>query len=109
MKQSLIPFAIAGALCAAGVVLAADMPGMDMPTTAPTSQPAADAPAVDLGNTLCPISGNKVGHSTVTATYDGKIYHFCCAGCTKTFGEDAAKYAKAVAADPAKYGVKAPQ
>jgi YHS domain-containing protein len=109
MNQRFISFTIAGAMFAAGVAMAGDMSGMNMPATAPTSQPAADNSAVDLGNTVCPVSGDKVGDSKLTATYDGKIYHFCCDDCPKAFAKDPAKYAKAVAADPAKYGVKSTQ
>lgn len=106
MKQSFLSLTLAGFMCSSTLALAGDMSGMDMPTTAPTSQPAADGTAVDLQNTVCPVSGEKVGDSKLTATYEGKIYHFCCEDCPKTFAKDPAKYAKAVAADPAKYGVK---
>lgn len=101
MKQTLMSLTVAGALFAAGVVLATDTPGTSMLADAPTTQPAA----VDLGNTICPVSGEKVGDSKLTVTYDGKIYHFCCDDCPKKFNQDPATYAKAVAADPAKYGV----
>jgi YHS domain-containing protein len=68
----------------------------------PATQPAA----IDLNNTICPVSDEKVGDSKLTETYDGKIYHFCCDDCPKQFLKDPEKYAKLVAADPAKYGVK---
>jgi YHS domain-containing protein len=38
--------------------------------------------------------------------YDGNVYHLCCPDCHKDFEKDPAKYAKAVAADPAKFGAK---
>jgi YHS domain-containing protein len=76
-------------------------------TTAPAStEPAAQTAAVDLHNTVCPVSNDPVETSKLTQTYDGKVYHLCCADCTKPFTKDPGKYAKAVAADPAKYGVK---
>jgi len=106
MKQSFLSLTVATVMFSSTIALAGDMPGMDMPTTAPTSQPTADGTAVDLKNTVCPVSGDKVGDSKLTATYEGKIYHFCCDECPKAFAKDPAKYAKAVAADPAKYGVK---
>lgn len=62
--------------------------------------------AVDLGNTVCPVSGDKVGDSKLMVAYEGKVYHFCCDECPAQFKKDPAKYAKLVAADPAKYGVK---
>jgi YHS domain-containing protein len=73
---------------------------------APASQPATQPGVVDLHNTVCPVSGDKVGDSKLTEVYNGKIYHFCCDDCPPAFKKDPEKFAKAVAADPAKYGVK---
>ncbi len=67
---------------------------------------AAQPSAVDLNNTVCPVSMDKVGDSKLTVVYQGKIYHFCCDDCPKKFNADPDKYANAVAADPAKYGIK---
>jgi YHS domain-containing protein len=64
------------------------------------------APVVDLGNTVCPVWGEKVGDSKLWEVYEGKVYHFCCDCCPQQFKKDPAKYAKAVAADPANYGMK---
>ena len=109
-RTSLIAMVIGAAVSIAGLALAEDMPGMPgmkiPPTTAPASQPATQQAGVDLGNTVCPVSGDKVGESKLTEVYDGKIYHFCCDDCPVAFKKDPAKYAKLVAADPAKYGVK---
>lgn len=104
------------ALSVAGFVFAqgmAGMPGMNMPAASapasqPTSKPATQATtqaAVDVKNTVCPVSGDKVGDSKLTETFEGKIYHLCCSDCPPEFKKDPAKYAKAVAADPAKYGI----
>jgi YHS domain-containing protein len=98
-RKILVSFSLAAVLCVAGVAFAEATPG----TNAPATQPAA---AVDLHNTKCPVSGDDVGDSKITETYNGKIYHFCCADCPATFKKDPAKYEKAVAADPAKYGIK---
>ncbi len=73
-------------------------------TMSASTQPAANA--VDLHNAICPVSGDKVGDSKLTEVYNGKIYHFCCDDCPKDFKKDPKKYEAAVAADPAKYGVK---
>jgi YHS domain-containing protein len=96
----------------AATALAADMPGVPgmkaedhAAATAPASQPAAQSTDVDLGNTKCAVTGDVVGDSKLTASYEGKIYHFCCEDCPVAFKKDPARYAKAVAADPAKYGV----
>jgi YHS domain-containing protein len=72
----------------------------------PPTAVQAQTSAVDLHNTVCPVSGEKVESSKLTEAYDGKIYHLCCNDCTKDFKKDPKKYADAVAADPAKYGVK---
>jgi YHS domain-containing protein len=82
-----------------GSLVRADDSGMG---SIPATQPAA----IDLNNTICPVSGDKVGDSKLTEVFDGKIYHFCCDDCPKQFVKDPEKYAKLVAADPAKYGVK---
>ena len=105
MNRFILSFSAAASLAVAGLAFA-DMPGMDMHDKAPTTQKADDKAAVDVGNTVCPVTGDKVGDSKLTGTYDGKTYHFCCDDCPKAFAKDPAKYANAVAADPAKYGVK---
>ena len=80
------------------------MSGMDHSGTALTPD-TIPASAVDLKNTVCVVSGDPVGSSKLFALYDGKVYHFCCSDCPKDFANDPAKYAKLIAADPAKYGV----
>jgi YHS domain-containing protein len=83
--------------------------GDDPKATGASAEPmtqSAKQNAVDLGNTVCPVSGDKVGDSKLTEVYQGKIYHFCCDDCPKDFKKDPDKFAKKVAADPAKYGVK---
>lgn len=97
MKCMMLALVALAALSVGGIVLA------ELP---PATQPSAETNAVDLHNTICPVSGDNVGDSKLTAVYDGKIYHFCCEDCPKEFMKDPAKYAKAVAADPEKYGVK---
>jgi len=85
---ALIPVALAFAACQSAVL----------------SQ--ADAKAVDLHNTKCVVTGDPIDDSKLQAVYEGKVYHFCCSECPDAFKKDPAKYAKLVAADPAKYGVK---
>jgi YHS domain-containing protein len=79
---------------------------MDHHDHADAASATIPAGAIDLGNTVCPVTGDKVGDSKVIAVYEGKVYHFCCSDCPKDFNKDPAKFAKLVAADPAKYGVK---
>ena len=101
MTRTALTLAAVAALSAAGLTFVAAGPTL---AAAPTSQPSTQP--VDLMNTVCPVSGDKVGDSKLTETYDGKVYHFCCDDCPKAFTKDPSKFAKAVAADPTKYGVK---
>jgi YHS domain-containing protein len=50
----------------------------------------ADAPAaVNVGNKICPISGDAIVEETkVTVEYEGKIYNLCCPACVDTFNAD---------------------
>lgn len=55
--------------------------------------------SVNVGNKVCPVSGEKVGKSgmdPVTYEYKGKIYNFCCAMCIDEFKKDPEKYIKKV-------------
>ena len=54
-------------------------------------QVAVSADAVEAGNTICPLSGDAVSPK-VFYVYEGKRYHFCCAGCIKKFKKDPEKY-----------------
>jgi YHS domain-containing protein len=83
-----------------------DMHGMSQMHTGQSSPTAQAQGAIDLHNTVCPVSGDRVGKSNLTEVYDGKIYHFCCEDCPEKFRANPDKYANAVAANPAKYGVK---
>jgi YHS domain-containing protein len=87
----------------------ANMSGMKMDSPSPATQPTIPPfQAVDLRNTVCPVSGDKVGDSSQVEVYDGKIYHLCCDDCHKDFEKDPGKYEAAVAANPAKFGIKQP-
>ena len=107
-KKFSLTLALAAALGLAGLALADDMSGMKMaPSTAPATQPTTQPmQAVDLKNTVCPVSGDKVGDSKIVEVYEGKVYHLCCDDCTRDFAKDPQKYAQAVADNPAKYGIK---
>ena len=64
--------------------------------------PVIDAVAVnkpvEVGNKICPISGEKIGNGdmgkAVKQEYKGKIYNLCCGMCPKDFNKDPDKYAK---------------
>ncbi len=60
---------------------------------------AMQAPAVttektvEVGNKICPVSGEKVvaGHEG-KIEYQGKVYNLCCQMCEKDFNKDPQKY-----------------
>jgi len=106
-KMSIV-MCVAAALCLAGFTWADDMQGMSPASSSPPATQPASPPsqAIDLRNTICPVSGDKVDDSNLVEIYSGKAYHLCCADCHKDFEKDPAKYASAVAANPAKYGIK---
>jgi len=53
------------------------------------------ATSVNVGNKICPVTGDKVDGKT-TYEYQGKIYNFCCPACIDEFKKDPAKYIKKV-------------
>lgn len=59
--------------------------------------------ATDVGNTICPVTGEKIDAKTkVTYEYQGKIYNFCCPMCTDKFKKDPDKYIKKIEEGKAK-------
>jgi YHS domain-containing protein len=107
MKARSLALVLPAALAIAGCAHHQDNAASSSGTSglAISSSPANAQQAADLHNTVCPVSGDKVQDSRLTETYNGKVYHLCCNDCVKPFKQDPAKYAKAVADDPAKYGV----
>ena len=58
---------------------------------------AVSEEAVNVGNTICPVSGEKIDDKMKTTyEYEGKIYNFCCASCVDDFKKDPQKYIKKV-------------
>jgi YHS domain-containing protein len=50
----------------------------------------------EIGKTaVCPVTGEKVkvDKNTISMSYKGKIYYFCCPGCDKSFAAEPEKYA----------------
>jgi len=48
---------------------------------------------VNVGNEICPVSGEKIDEKTkATYEYDGKIYNFCCAMCIDEFKKAPQRY-----------------
>lgn len=49
--------------------------------------------AVNVGNTICPVLGNKVDmKNPTTVEYKGKIYNLCCPMCIDEFNKNPDKY-----------------
>lgn len=65
-----------------------------------------ESKAVEVGNKICPVSGEKVGGDMgeiVKYEYKGKIYNLCCTMCAKDFKKDPEKYIKIVEEEMKQY------
>ena len=63
---------------------------------APVADTDAAAVAVEVGNKICPVSGEKIDGSMgeiVKMEHNGKMYSLCCGMCTKDFNKDPDKFA----------------
>ena len=118
MRNRMVVVIFAFLLCLAPAYLFAleghgDGEAMEMPPAAPDTgmaapaeSPAKDiaapsgeaeipiASAVEVGNKICPVSGEKVDDhgKPYKIEYMGKIYNLCCSMCEKDFKKDSAKY-----------------
>ena len=112
MKRSLLVALLFVALFAAvGVVMAQEA---NQTTAAPamTTTPAAPAMTapVNVGNTVCPVSGNKIDEpGKYTVEYQGKVYNLCSAACKDEFMKDPDKYVAKVNEEMAKEQAAAAQ
>jgi len=53
----------------------------------------AESAAVDAGNKICPVTGEKIDEAAkATYEYGGKIYNFCCPMCIDEFKKEPQKY-----------------
>lgn len=53
--------------------------------------------AVNVGNKVCPVSGEKIDEKTkATYEYEGKVYNFCCPMCVDSFKSNPEEYIKKV-------------
>ncbi len=75
----------------------------DAVTDEKVDEPTSEA--VEVGNKLCPVSGEPVEEMGVPfkLEHNGKIYNLCCPMCVKEFKADPEKYRK-IAEDEAKAG-----
>ena len=59
----------------------------------PPAMTAATTMAVNVGNVICPVRGEKINEKTkVLYEHEGKVYNLCCAGCVDEFKKDPSKY-----------------
>lgn len=65
------------------------MEGNDMP-----KEQMDSTKVVEVGNKICPVSGEKVGEmgEIIKYEYNGKIYNLCCQMCVKDFKKNPEKY-----------------
>ncbi len=80
----------------AGIVWAGegcdDSTGMSMAADQAAVASSTSAP-VNVGNKICPVSGDKVDGVT-KFTYEGKEYNVCCPVCLENFKKDPQTYIK---------------
>ncbi len=93
-----------------------DHKGHDHAKATEHQEPAITVPDVaeklvkvmNVGNTLCPVTGNNVKEmgGPVSYEYNGKLYNLCCEGCSKDFKKDPEKCAKIAEKQVSEIGVK---
>jgi len=77
---------------------------MGMCGTHETSSPAQKA-AEEVGNKICPVSGEKINEETKAAyEYKGKAYNFCCPACIDEFKKSPKKYIEKIKEEGNKEG-----
>ena len=82
--------------CGAPQAMTHNPGAMKLAAAAESAQPVVKA--VNVGNKVCPVSGQKIGSmgEGVKHEYNGKIYNFCCGGCIDPFKKDPVKYTAVV-------------
>ena len=94
MRMTLVLISVVGILIALSAAPAVAGAGSDGKAA------AGSTPAVDVGNKICPVTGEKIGsmeHEKATKVeYKGKSYNLCCPMCAAEFKKNPAKYVKVV-------------
>lgn len=91
MKKISVMFGLLSLLVLGGSTVKAETISQEINVTAQVDKP------VDVGNKICPVSGEKIDPKfKETYEYNGKIYNFCCAMCIDTFKSNPDKYIKKV-------------
>jgi len=81
-------------ILAAGFILAVAFQAFAEDPAKPAQEGEA-APAVNAGNNICPVCGEKTGQGGMRRApyeYQGKIYNLCCLTCIDEFKKDPEKY-----------------
>ena len=110
MKTTLIFLGLAALLSYPGYILAHEGHDHDealeqqgKQTNAVVEKKETASKAVEVGNKICPVSGDKIpapgeksdmGDKPVKYEYNGKIYNLCCPMCIKDFKKNPEKYSK---------------
>jgi len=69
----------------------------DNPGKTDAATQAVTKEAVNAGNKICPVRGEKIDEKTkATCEYEGKIYNFCCPVCIEEFNNNPEKYIKKI-------------
>lgn len=76
------------------VVMGLLMTAVSVPARAQMQGATTGAKKVEVGNSICPVSGEKVGQKgkLVQVEYKGKFYNLCCNLCKKDFLKNPEKY-----------------
>lgn len=98
-KSLILALAVLG--LSSGFAFAQETPDKVAEVQVITEKAPASKDAVEVGNKICPISGDKIpapgekgtmGDEPVKVEYKGKIYNLCCAMCVKDFKKNPEKY-----------------
>jgi YHS domain-containing protein len=94
MNKVLTAVAILSLVCLPGLVRAAEVAAVD--SAVATGTEIAVSTPVEVGNKICPVSGEKVGTmgDAHKMEYKGKVYNLCCPMCVEEFNKDPEKYVK---------------
>lgn len=93
MKNTVVACGILSLLFLVGSTVKAETVSQEIDIKAQVDKP------VNVGNKICPVSGERVGQSGMEAAtyeYKGKIYNFCCEMCIDSFKSNPEKYIKKV-------------
>ena len=86
---------------AVGLCFASSCGGGDHSAKASEAQAPVAPAAIEVGNTVCPVSGTAIDAAKkATFEYEGKVYNFCCEGCIEKFKADPAGYISKMQGQP---------